>query len=90
MIEVCFPPHLRRHFPLPAACHIEADTAAAAVAELDRLFPGVAAWLIHENGALRQHVNLFLDEQFLRDRERLTDSLVGVKKLHVMQALSGG
>ena len=90
MIEVCFPPHLRRHFPVPQSCHIEAATAADAIAELDRLFPGVAAYVIHENGALRKHVNLFLDEQFIRDRERLTDSLSGVKKLYVMQALSGG
>lgn len=90
MIEVCFPPHLRRHFPLPATCLIEAVTAAEAIAELDRLFPGVAAYVVHENGALRKHVNLFLDERFIRDRERLTDPLAGVKKLYVMQALSGG
>lgn len=90
MIEVLFPPHLRRHFPVPPTCTIEAQTAADAVAQLEAAFPGVAAYLVHENGALRQHVNLFLDERFLQDRERLTDSLAGVKKLYVMQALSGG
>jgi hypothetical protein len=89
-IDVCFPSSLRRHFPLPAQCTVEARTAAEALAAIDRQFPGVAAYLVHENGALRQHVNLFLDEQFIQDRERLTDSLAGVKTLTVMQALSGG
>jgi hypothetical protein len=89
-IEVSFPSSLRRHFPVPARCSIDARTAAEAVAEMDRLFPGVAAYLIHENGALRQHVNLFLDDRFIADRERLSDELVGVKRITVMQALSGG
>jgi molybdopterin synthase sulfur carrier subunit len=89
-VEVSFPPSLRRHFPVPARCTIEARTAAEAVAEIDRQFPGVAAYLIHENGALRPHVNLFLDERFIADRERLSDSLAGVRTLTVMQALSGG
>ena len=90
MIEVCFPSSLRRHFPVPARCTVEATTAAEAVQAMERQFPGVAAYLIHENGALRQHVNLFLDDRFVQDRERLTDLLAEVKTLTVMQALSGG
>jgi len=91
VVRVSFPTHLRRHFAaVPAYCEAQGSTVAEIVRDLERQFPGLAPYLVHEDGSLRQHVNIFLDERWLADRRRLTDSVAGVKQVFVMQALSGG
>jgi molybdopterin converting factor small subunit len=91
VVRVSFPTHLRRHFSAaPAICEAQGSTVAELVRDLERQFPGLRAYLVHEDGSLRQHVNIFLDERWLADRRRLSDSVVGVKQVYVMQALSGG
>jgi molybdopterin synthase sulfur carrier subunit len=90
MVRVTFPTHLRRHFPVPSDCTAQGATVAEVVRDLERQFPGLTAYLVHEDGSLRQHVNIFLDERWLADRRRLSDPVAGVQQLYVMQALSGG
>jgi len=90
MVQVLFAPHLKRHYPAAATCDVEGDTVKEVLAELERRFPGLTPYLVHENGSLRQHVQIFLDEKFIEDRSGLSDSLRGVRQLFVMQALSGG
>lgn len=90
MVQVHFAPHLKRHYPAAETCDVEGRTVKEVVAELERRFPGITPYLVHENGMLRQHVQIFLDEKFITDRRELSDSLDGVKQLFVMQALSGG
>ena len=89
-VVVRFPPHLRRHCPVPAACEANGETAAEVLADVERQFPGVTAYLLHEDGSLRQHVNIFLGNRLIRDRLRLSDSTTACQELFVMQALSGG
>ncbi len=90
MIEVSFPPHLRRFIDLPENCQVNGKTVREILDDLETNYPGVQGYLLHENGALRQHVNLFLDERLIHDRQELSDSTEGVKELVIMQALSGG
>lgn len=90
MVRVRFPPHLRRHFPVPAESEFSATTVAGLVQQADVQFPGLAAYLIHEDGSLRKHVNIFIGEHFIRDRQRLTDKIPPGETVFVMQALSGG
>ena len=90
MIEVSFPPHLRRFIDVPQSCSVDGQTVREILDELETSYPGLQGYLLHENGALRQHVNLFLDEHLIDDREELSDSTEGVKELVIMQALSGG
>ena len=90
MTQVRLPKHLLRFIKAPSQCESSALTVADLVRELDERYPGIAAYLVHENGALRQHVNIFLDERHLSDRRNLSDQLNGVKEVVIMQALSGG
>ncbi len=90
MIRVRFPRHLRRHVPVPAECEATGGTVGDVLQDLDRRFPGVSSYLIDERGSLRQHVNLFLGDQLVRDRTKLSDSTEGYEELVIMQALSGG
>ena len=90
MVRVRFPTHLRRHFPVPPECTANGATVAEVLADVERQYPGLTAYLVHEDGSLRQHVNIFLDERWLRDRRALSDAVAGATQLFVMQALSGG
>jgi sulfur-carrier protein len=90
MVRVRFPTHLRRHFPAPPECEVEAATVAELIERLEGMYPGLTSYLVHEDGSLRQHVNVFIGERFIRDRRTLTDAIPTGELVSVMQALSGG
>ena len=90
MIDVSFPPHLRRFIAVPDQCSAEGQTIREVVDDLEQQFPGVSGYLLQENGAIRTHVNFFLDQKLLLDRNDLDLSVEGAKELVIMQALSGG
>jgi len=90
MPHVRFTRHLYRFFPGLEETPVEAGTVGEVVAELDRKHPGLAAYLVDERGALRRHVNVFVGERPVRDRERLSDPLAPDSEVFIMQALSGG
>ena len=60
------------------------------LADLDRRYPGLAEYIVHENGTLRQHVNIFVGDRLLADRQQLSDSLHDVDAVSIMKALFGG
>lgn len=92
MIRVSLTPHLFTFFPdlRDREITVEAATAKELVEQLDQLAPGLGFYLCDEAGALRTHVNLFLGEERLLDRARLSDRLMPGMHVTVMQALSGG
>lgn len=64
-----------------------AATVAAALAELDRRFPGLRFRLVDEQGGIRPHIKLFLDARQVRD---LGIGLPASGELMIVGALSGG
>jgi len=90
MITVQFSRHLVRHFSIPQKCEAIGNTVAELLEDLNRRYPGLADYIVHENGTLRQHVNIFVGERLLADRQQLSDSLEDGDDVSIMQALSGG
>jgi len=90
MIKVHFTQALQRFYPDLQALHLEANSLSDVLEVLDQKFPGLTSYLIDEQGALRQHVNVFLDDRMINDRTTLTDPIENVRELYIMQALSGG
>jgi sulfur carrier protein ThiS len=90
MPQVRFTPHLERFFPELAPLSLEAETVAQLVGALDERYPGIAAYLVDERGALRPHVNIFVDEEMVSDRLHLSDALDERSRVFILQALSGG
>jgi hypothetical protein len=84
--------HLHRFFPVLAQDEIQVEgaTVAEVVRALDRLAPGIAFYICDERGRLRRHVNVFVEEQRIADRETLSDPVGPTSRVFVMQALSGG
>ncbi len=68
---------------------VEADGASVAevLADLDRRYPGLRFRVVDEQGRLRQHMNVFVNQDRTRD---LTTRLAAGDELTLMQALSGG
>lgn len=90
MVAVRFSNHLKRFIELPQQFESNAFNVRELLNQLEKEFPGIASYLLHENGKLRQHVNIFLDNAMIRDRNELTDLLDNVDEVVIMQALSGG
>lgn len=68
---------------------VEADGASVAevLADLDRRYPGLRFRVVDEQGRLRQHMNVFVNQDRTRD---LSTTLAPDDELTLMQALSGG
>lgn len=91
MARVKFTRHLVRFFPqLPEVVTVEGRSVAEIVAALDEQFPGLAGYIVDERGALRKHVNIFLGQELIVDREHLGDAVGPGDQVYIFQALSGG
>jgi hypothetical protein len=92
MAVVTLTRHLHTFFPqlANAPLNVDAATVAEVVKALEALAPGIAFYLCDERGRLRQHVNIFIGEERIRDRARLSDAVEPGTQVFVLQALSGG
>ena len=89
MASVYFTPNLARQTECP-----ECDVEAATVNELfERYFeewPDVRGYILDDQGAVRKHVKVVVDDNYLEDRDKLSDPLQPGSKVFVFQLLSGG
>ena len=90
MPHVAFTRHLQRFFPALVEGEVPGATVREVIDELDRRHPGFASYIVDETGRLRRHVNVFVGEEPIRDRERLGDALAPDDRVFILQALSGG
>ena len=92
MAQVEVTRHLKEYFPQLAATPLErsASSVAELVQALDAEAPGFAFYVCDELGRLRQHVNVFVDDEMIVDRQRLSDRLGSASRVFIAQALSGG
>ena len=90
MIKVEFTPALKRFFPDIQPQEVEANTVAEVMQRLEDNYPGINTYLRDESGQLRKHINIFVDQELVRDRTQLADELEGKREILIFQALSGG
>jgi hypothetical protein len=84
--------HLHQFFPAlrGKALRVEARTVAEVVRALEAMAPGFAFYVCDETGRLRQHVNIFVGDERIKDRGTLGDALAPDARVSILQALSGG
>ncbi len=73
-----------------AELRIEATTVRAALEQLETAQPALYRSVCDETGAVRRHINLFVNDSFLHQREGLDTILVPGDVLTIMPAVSGG
>lgn len=78
---------LRSYTGGDANAHATGTTVDEALRDLDRQYPGLRFRIVDERGNIRQHLNMWLDGERVRDLAVATD---GRDELVIMQALSGG
>jgi sulfur-carrier protein len=85
-------PVVRLRAPLSelAGGNRELELAGATVAEvlkaLEREHPDVRGWILDEHGAIREHINVFVNKEYGREETAVDESDL----LHVLPAISGG
>ncbi len=86
-MNVRIPTPLRSYTAQAAAVEAEGTTVAEVLADLDRQFPGLRFRVVDEQGRLRRHMKVFVNEDVVRD---LSTPLDPADEVTLMQALSGG
>lgn len=89
MPRISFTANLQRHVPVPTLA-VSGITARAALDQAFAAHPQLRSYLVDEQGRLRKHVNLYINERPVADRENLRDPVGPDDELFVFQALSGG
>lgn len=92
MVHVELTRHLYTFFPdlEGRALSVEASTVAEVLREMEKIAPGFSFYVCDERGRLRRHVNIFIGEERIADRDRLTDRVEPGSRVFILQALSGG
>jgi molybdopterin synthase sulfur carrier subunit len=89
MPRVLFTPNLQRHVRVPP-CTADGATVRDVLDAVFRGNPAARGYVLDELGVLRNHMNVFVNGQMIRDRKGLTDPVPPDGEVYVMQALSGG
>ena len=89
MATLSFTPNLRRHVETPAA-RVEGATLRQVLEGYFQVNPQVRGYVLDDQGTLRKHVAIFLNEELIRDRTGLSDPVAEGDDIFVVQALSGG
>jgi molybdopterin converting factor small subunit len=84
---VIVPQQLRNYTGGKISVPVRGDTIDAAMADLDRQYPGIRFRVIDEQGQIRQHLRIFVNG----DRSRnIGQTLARGSEVHIFGALSGG
>jgi molybdopterin converting factor small subunit len=89
-IVVRVPAALRHYCAGKDALQLSAATVRAALTELERRQPALYACVCDETGAVRRHINLFVNDSHMRDLNGLDTALAPGDVLTVLPAVSGG
>ena len=65
---------------------LEGATVADVLKALERECPGTRGWILDERGAIREHINVFVNKEYGRG----DTSVAAGDRLHVIPAISGG
>jgi sulfur-carrier protein len=90
MATIHFTSALKRFYPQLASVQIKANTVVDVLNNLDKAYPSITDFLVDEHGVLRQHINIFIGDKLIEDREKLSDTVREDDEILIFQALSGG
>lgn len=81
---------LKRFYPDLNDIVVDVKNVNEVLDKIDKEYSGIKNYLVNERGALRKHVNIFVDGDLILDREKMTDAVDHKSEVFIMQALSGG
>ena len=90
MAKIRFTSALTRFFPNLTEMEIQGTTVKEVLLNVEKKYPGILNYIEEDNGRLRKHVNIFLGEELIKDRQTMQDKISPKDELLIFQALSGG
>ena len=89
-ITVAIPGPLRRYISGASELQLSAATVRAMLQALEREHPALYINICDETGAVRRHINVFVNEAHMRDRDGFDTALVHGDVVTILPAVSGG
>lgn len=89
-VKVHVPGPLRAYCGDSRSIPLEAATVRGALEELERQFPALHRCICDETGAVRRHVNVFVNRSHVRDLSGLETPLSPGDEIAILPAVSGG
>jgi molybdopterin synthase sulfur carrier subunit len=89
-ITIHVPGPLRDRCDGARALQTDAGTVRALLLQLEQRYPSLHGGVCEETGAVRRHINLFVNEFHIRDLEGLDTPLVPGDEVTILPAVSGG
>ena len=86
-MKVCIPTPLRSYTRNEKWVSCDGATLNDMLTDLDTQFPGIRFRVVDEQGRLRKHMKIFVNQEVVRD---LSSSITDADEVTIMQALSGG
>ena len=86
-MNVRIPTPLRSYTDQQANVEADGATVADVLADLERRFPGIRFRMVDEQGNVRPHMKVFVNQESVRD---LATPVAATDEVTIMQALSGG
>lgn len=81
---------LRAQVDVPECVRVEGATAREAIDALIEIHPPLRRFVLDDACRLRQHVNIFINDEQISDRDQLSDSVNEGDRVHILPAVSGG
>lgn len=89
MGQISFTANLQRHLAAPPR-PLSGGTLREALDAVFNANPRLRSYILDEQGRLRRHVVIYINDRPLADRIALSDPLRADDQVYVFQALSGG
>lgn len=87
---VKFTSNLKKFYPDLSDTKVPSKNVQEVIADIEEKHPGIKAYILDDQNALRKHVNIFINGKMIRDRKSLVDHVSEFDEVYIMQALSGG
>lgn len=89
MATVNFTPNLQRHLTLKS-CEVSGNNLSEILQSLFSQEEKLEGYILDDQGALRKHMNIFVDGVVIQDRHTLSVAINPNSEVFIVQALSGG
>lgn len=89
MARLEFASSIQRYAPIEAL-EVSAATIKEALEQAFVAQPALRSYVLDDQGAVRKHVTIFVNDETIADRDELNDPIADNDLVYVIQALSGG
>ena len=89
-VTILVPGPLREYCRGASELFLPVENVREALLEIERSYPSLYRNVCDETGAVRRHINIFVNTSHMRDRDGLDTALVPGDEVIILPAVSGG